>query len=201
MVLEKLPWSLRLGSERGEILAFTRRSPRFLFLLKAAIALWSWSICVSWVNLWKLLLITLTNLQVEGEYVITTGMRGETSIGLVCKNELKHFLKKDQQYPLVERAENKILTASPKSLCWVQILWNLSNWDLIIPANVCFGWKLVLNSKACVSVGLKKTLTSNLWSFGKFGPLNVVVSKKSIEDLLMVDFSLMEALWSLNCHY
>lgn len=104
---------------------------------------------------------------------MTTGSRGDTSTGLVCRKELKHFLKKDQQYPLLERAENRILTAAPKSVCCVQILWNLNSWDLIIPANVCLGWKLVLNSRACVSVGLKKTFN--------------------------IQFVVIEEIWALEC--
>lgn len=35
------PWSLDLGSESGGTFALIRKSPRFLFLLKAAIILWS----------------------------------------------------------------------------------------------------------------------------------------------------------------
>lgn len=115
--------------------------------------------------------------------------------GLVIRNDLRHFLKKERLYPLVASAANRILVACLKSHCCVQILWKRSNCDLISPANVCFGWKLVLNSRACVSVGLKNTFTSNLWSVRKFGPLNVVVSRKSILVLWNVDLSFIEALW------
>lgn len=140
---------------------------------------------MSWTSFWKWF---LTN-------VVTTGRRGETSMGLICNMDLKHFLKEKRQYPLVDNVENRILVAFLKSVCWVQILWNLNNWDVISPANVCFGWKLVLNKRTCVSVCLKNTVTSSPWLFRKFGPLNVVVSKESIEFFKIMDLSLIEALW------
>lgn len=77
---------------------------------------------MSWTSFWKWF---LTN-------VVTTGRRGETSMGLICNMDLKHFLKEKRQYPLVDNAENRILVAFLKSVCWVQILWNLNNWDVIV---------------------------------------------------------------------
>lgn len=47
---------------------------------------------------------------------------GDTSIGLVIRNDLRHFLKKERLYPLVASAANRILVACLKSHCCVQIL-------------------------------------------------------------------------------
>ena len=58
-----------------------------------------------------------------------------------------------------------------------------------MPENVCFGWNEFFWSNWCVSVGLKNTLDNK--DLLSVGFLNMVVSKKSTEFSLIVDFNLM----------
>lgn len=72
----------------------------------------------------------------------------ETGIGFVSWKTLKQALRKVLEYPLLVKVVKSTLVASLKSSCPVQILWNLSNCDLMRPAKVYFGWKLLLWSRA-----------------------------------------------------
>lgn len=86
-------------------------------------------------------MITLTNLTADGEKIVMNSNAVETHI--VCRKDLSDFLRKDLEYPHVDKAENKILVANLKSSCLVQILWNLKSCDFNRPVYVCLGWKLV----------------------------------------------------------
>ena len=77
-----------------------------------------------------------------------------------------------------------------KSSLVLHILPNRKIWDLTIPLNVDFGWKLFLCNNAWVSVGLKYTFECN-WVLSK-GFLKIVVSRKLTEVSLNVAFSLIE---------
>ena len=72
---------------------------------------------------------------------------------------------------------------------------NLVICDFIMPANVCFGWKLDLFKSWWVSVGLKNTLVSRIPVSLVWGPLKTVTSKKSIEFFSTLADRRMAGLW------
>lgn len=80
----------------------------------------------------------------------------------------KTLSKKGWDYPLVTRAANNNFVDCLKSDGWLLILWNFKSCHLINQPKVCLGWKLVLCSRACVS------LISSWWVLWKISPLNVV---------------------------
>ncbi|MCX8916005.1 hypothetical protein NOL65_26320, partial [Vibrio parahaemolyticus] len=92
----------------------------------------------------KLFLMCCTRATVDCENVVTKGMAIETGIGFVSWKTLKQALRKVLEYPLLVKVVKSTLVASLKSSCPVQILWNLSNCDLMRPAKGVFWMEAAL---------------------------------------------------------
>ena len=126
------------------------------------------------------------------EEVVIKGMRCPSRGGRVSLKVLRERRRADREYPLRARASNRILTASQKSAVLEHMRSKRRSCGLRSPANVCLGWKLLACKSACVSVGLKKTFTSNMRDVMNCGPLNVVVSRKSTEEKCLHDLRVMD---------
>lgn len=78
------------------------------------------------------------------EKLVINGIFWFLILSFLCWKFSKRNFKNVRVYPLSTSALNKVLVASKKLSCLVQILWNLRSCALTIPLKVCAGCKLCL---------------------------------------------------------